>query len=275
MGSLIWGLSVWLLCLIWRKKTVFRKFGGSFDLTYRRFPLPVRWLLRKTVLQMNLILLQTHHLVSFFRELTGKPTVWFPTSRPLSDLTPRPCEPFDGGARRFVYVGQVKTTKGIRDIIDATVSLDEGIVVDVYGPLIGDIRPEAFVSAAQYCGVVEPDDVPQLLRHYDVLLLPTYHEGEGYPGAILEAYAAGLPVIATRWSAIPEIVDDTTGILIAPRDAEGLRRAICELAHAHELYYRLHEGALHAAKKFSSEYWCDRFVALARGLLAEDIHEQA
>ncbi|MEO1626915.1 MAG: glycosyltransferase family 4 protein, partial [Bacteroidota bacterium] len=57
-----------------------------------------------------------------------------------------------------------------------------------------------------YKGVLSKAEVLPTLREYDVLILPTYYGGEGYPGSIIEAYSLGLPVITTRWKSIPEIV---------------------------------------------------------------------
>ena len=58
-------------------------------------------------------------------------------------------------------------------------------------------------------------------------MLPTFYEGEGYPGAIIEAFSLGLPVISTHWKAIPEIVkDQQTGILIEPNTVEAFVKAI-------------------------------------------------
>lgn len=62
----------------------------------------------------------------------------------------------------------------------------------------------------------------------DIFALPSY--AEGLPMTILEAMAAGLPVVATRIGQIPEVVEDgRTGILVEPGDREGLSEALCLL----------------------------------------------
>ena len=61
-------------------------------------------------------------------------------------------------------------------------------------------------------------DVPDLLNAMDVFVLPSYSEGVSL--ALLEAMAAGRPVIATAVGGLPEVVTDgDTGLLIPPRDA--------------------------------------------------------
>jgi len=63
----------------------------------------------------------------------------------------------------------------------------------------------------------------ETIQKYDVLILPTFYQGEGYPGVIIEAYSLGLPVITTNWKAIPEIVENRkTGLLIEPRSTAAL-----------------------------------------------------
>jgi glycosyltransferase involved in cell wall biosynthesis len=69
------------------------------------------------------------------------------------------------------------------------------------------------------------DDVPDLLSACDIFVHTARVEGFGY--AVAEAMAAGLPVVATRCSSIPEIVEDSkTGILVDPEDHAALVGAI-------------------------------------------------
>ena len=69
------------------------------------------------------------------------------------------------------------------------------------------------------------DDVPTLLDAADVYVQPSLSEGLGL--AVLEAMAAGLPVIATRTGGLPEVVaDNQTGLLVPPGDAPALANAL-------------------------------------------------
>ncbi len=69
------------------------------------------------------------------------------------------------------------------------------------------------------------DDVPQLLRGFDVFALPS--QAEGTPLTILEAMAAGLPVVATRVGGVADmVIDGDTGALVEPGDPEGLALAL-------------------------------------------------
>ncbi|MCB9450137.1 MAG: glycosyltransferase [Anaerolineaceae bacterium] len=72
------------------------------------------------------------------------------------------------------------------------------------------------------------EDVPQLMAAFDIFLLPSLWEGFGL--VLLEAMAQQTPVVASAVSAIPEIVaEGQTGLLVPPRNAEGLAGALLTL----------------------------------------------
>jgi glycosyltransferase involved in cell wall biosynthesis len=85
-------------------------------------------------------------------------------------------------------------------------------------------------------------DVPDLLNAMDLFVLPSYSEGVSL--ALLEAMAAGLPVIATQVGGLPEVVTDgDNGLLIPPRDAGALAGALTRLLEAPELAKKLGQNA--------------------------------
>jgi glycosyltransferase involved in cell wall biosynthesis len=173
--------------------------------------------------------------------------------------------------RRFVFVGHVKPTKGIAEIIEASKNLPaRDFSVDVYGPLQDGVTQSWFTNTlVKYCGPLASEDVIKTLARYDVLLLPTYFDGEGYPGVILEAYCAGIPVISTNWGGIPEIVTVETGILVKPRDSAALVKAMRMLMDSDELLYALQQGAQGKAKEFDASRWTEYFVDLCHSLATE------
>lgn len=144
--------------------------------------------------------------------------------------------------------------------------LPGGLTVDLYGPLCFDVSLTELSGVPQlsYRGSVEPQDVHNLLLSYDALVLPSYREG--YPGVVLEAYAAGLPVVVARWIGVQELVDDSTGVLVEPRDASALRGAMLSLVENAELYARLREGVRRTREQFSDEVWHERFLEYCRSL---------
>jgi len=94
-------------------------------------------------------------------------------------------------------------------------------------------------------------DVPELLSCCDLFVLPSV--AEGLPNAVLEAMAAGLPVVTTRVGGVPEIIEDgVTGLLVPPKDPRALAEAISRVLRNPELAARIaHAGQEHVRSEFS------------------------
>ena len=219
------------LCFIFtrilNKKFVFRPFGGSLKDYYVKYSKPQKWIFDNTILKADIFFLQTHELIQYFTALGGEGKILhLPTSRdePQESLIPKS----KAFKKRFVFMGHIKESKGLNDILEAIEQLDDSYTIHLYGP-IKEAAYEALATAADspYKGLLKKEEVHETLSQYDVLLLPTYFSGEGYPGAIIEGYSLGLPVIASRWKAIPEIVEENkTGLLVHPKSTEALVKAI-------------------------------------------------
>jgi glycosyltransferase involved in cell wall biosynthesis len=264
MGAALYAAFLWILCTATGRPWALRIFGdasvkhSSMSAAHREL---LDWILRGC----PLLLVETRLAEWYFR-LRCRRVEWYPNSRPLSSAGPRRER---SEAARFVFVGHVKPSKGIREIFAAVHTLGNTATVDVFGPLHDGIEVSEFTSAVRYRGELPREEVANVLSKYDVLLLPTHYSGEGYPGVILEAFAAGLPVIATRWQAIPEIVTGDNGILVEPRDTFQLAAAMQYLMQSPTELRRLHEGALQTARRFDSMLWMDRFMRLVSDLVAQ------
>lgn len=269
------GLLVLGICCLFRKPFIVRKFGGT-DYLERGYL--IRQLSHLVVKGADLYLAQTRQLVRVAQEAGISHVRWYPTSRPM----PSSKEGQGKGqkfCRRFLYLGQVRLVKGISEIVQAgeRFGQDQHISVDVYGTLDFDVGKDFFsgLQKVRYCGVMEPQKVVQTLSDYDALLLPSYHPGEGYPGVVLEAYGAGLPVICSRWQALPEIVDQTTGILVEPKNAEELYMAMKRMIEDEEDYARLKNGVVKKRELFSTKYWGGVFVDLCKSAMRAKIDKSA
>ena len=265
MQAALYGFVVWFLCAVSGRNWVLRIFGDA-SIKHRTTQTANRVLLDWLLRRCPLLLVETRAAESYFRPRC-RHVDWYPNSRPLSpsDL---PCHA--ERATRFVYIGHVKPSKGIRELLATARTLPSDATIDIYGPLQHGIEQPEFTGRVHYCGELPPAEVPRVLSQHDILLLPTHYSGEGYPGVILEAFAAGLPVIATRWQSIPEIVNDENGALVEPRSAAELSETMeCLMRHPAE-FHRLCCGASRSAQLFNSTFWTARFIQIADGLTTRD-----
>jgi glycosyltransferase involved in cell wall biosynthesis len=256
---------LFLISRLTQKPLIIRKFGG--DDYRKRFGIIGRTMIEFILRRVELYLVQTQELIYQTQE-RGIPNVsWYPTSRPSPEID-QPIIQAKHRCQRFVYVGRIFEAKGMRVLADAGKRLPSAITVDVYGHWIDDFERTVFDDCPQvtYRGMLKPQEVIPTMQKYDASLLPTHYSGEGYPGAVLESYFAGLPVIATRWQALPEIIDDNVGILVEPKNADELLHAMLRLSEDTELFQRLRSNTSAKAAFFSTEHWGGRFIDYCREL---------
>ena len=173
-----------------------------------------------------------------------------------------------------VAVGFLRPTKYYDVLIEALAATQSEVVVRVCGTGTEQSR---LLALAERCGIRErfcivppPADVTAELRRAQFGVHPS--KSEGFPNAVLEEMAAGLPVIATRVGSIETLIEDgRNGILIYPGDEVALARAIDRLAGDPELRQSL--GG--AARLTAAEYSWDRCVSAYEALFSEVLAERA
>lgn len=108
------------------------------------------------------------------------------------------------------------------------------------------------------------DDVPELVATFDLFVHPALFDA--LPTAILEAMAAGVPVVASATGGIPEIVvEGETGLLVAPGDEEALATAIGRLVRHRTMLRELGAGGRRRAEEeFSTKRWVERLETIYR-----------
>lgn len=142
--------------------------------------------------------------------------------------------PPSGAGDRLLFVGRLVAAKGLPVLLAALAlarrerpSLSLAVVGD--GPDRPALEAEAQAlglgGSVSFLGYRNQEQVADLLSESSALVLPSF--AEGVPVVLMEAMAAGLPVVATRIAGIPELVEDgVSGLLVPPGDEEALARAI-------------------------------------------------
>ena len=120
-----------------------------------------------------------------------------------------------------LFVGRLSQEKGIETMLRAWNSLDVPLRVVGDGPSLDMVKGRA-AGAIAALGKREPKQVMKEMADAAFLIMPSECY-EGFPLVLVEAFAQGLPVIASRLGAMAEIVEDgVTGLHFAPGDAEDL-----------------------------------------------------
>ncbi len=163
---------------------------------------------------------------------------------------------------RLVFLSRVTPDKGVALAVEAVRRLNRragrlAMTLEIFGPLLP--KHKAWFDdmgidddeATTYRGPLEPDRVIDTLRAFDALLFPTWYSGEGFPGVVVEAYAAGIPVIASDWQDNPEVVaDGRTGAIVAAKSGEALECAIERLMNDGQYLATLKAGAREEATRY-------------------------
>ncbi len=155
-----------------------------------------------------------------------------PTTRHRGLLKGLFAEPF---SRIVGAIGRLSPEKGFEHLVKAALIVTRrdpsvGFVLFGDGPLRETLTRQIVASGLQGKFVLAGfrNDVERFLPLMDVLALPSYTEG--LPVVVLEAFAAGVPVVATRVGGTPEVVEDgVNGYLVEPEDASALARRIREV----------------------------------------------
>lgn len=142
----------------------------------------------------------------------------------------------DGPRSGILYVGRLTEEKGVRVLVGAAASGPGTIRVAGDGPLRHLAEQADDAGQIDYLGPLGPSAVFDELRRSAAMVMPSLWF-EGFPLTVLEAFATGTPVIASRIGSLGEIIEDgVTGMLTEPHDAHRLAEKMAWAAsHAEEM----------------------------------------
>jgi len=176
--------------------------------------------------------LNRHRELGFFSRATSAVIPW---GVPPPERTPHDSGKADGAPLRFLYIGGLRRYKGIEVVLDAfrrAPDLRASLDIAGAGELADACAEAAKDPRIRFHGFVKGEQKAELLTASDVLLLPSLcWETMGL--AALEAFSYGVPVLASRTGAVPELVEEgRTGFLLEPGDSAALAQSMARLASA-------------------------------------------
>jgi len=225
----------------WGSRIILHIHGGNFDEIYNKSHRLIRNYTQKVLELADAVIAVSEvlskrltHIVLVNHILTFKNCI-------AVDTVPArlSCCPTNGA--KALFLGVIGPSKGTYDLIEAMAFLKaRGISLTLWIAGLeereGDIdkarakiRKLDLEGVCQFVGAVYGANKSQLLNDASLLVLPSYHEA--LPMALLEAMAAGLPIVATRVGGIPEVVvDGYNGFLVEPGNVEALAEKLSVLA---------------------------------------------
>lgn len=252
-----YGILIAMMAKAFRKRCVFRLFGGRPGLALRRWPKPIANLLCTLLSLADKLVVQANVGKADFPGSLQNRIGVVRGYRDMAEIPKRAGRP--AKVVRFVYVGQVVRMKGIRVLLQAfrelqEVDLPRPVELHVYGKgPPGEVSRVERTPSAYYHGHVPNNVVIKDLRGYEVCVLPTLWEKEGHPGSLIEAMMAGLPIITTRWPGPSEIVEHgQNGLLVEPGSVSSLKEAMLRLVQNDRYRQSLAEGAKEMGRRFDS-----------------------
>lgn len=166
---------------------------------------------------------------------------------------------------KLCLFSRVMKEKGVEDAVQAVQKANQilGYIaynLDIYGQI--DARyaerfeevQKTFSQEVRYTGIVDFRKSTAVLKDYFALLFPTYYEGEGYANTVVDAFAAGLPVIATDWKYNAEVIrDGEDGIIYDTQEQDALLKILLDVAHKPEMVFRMKGTARERAFEYDPQ----------------------
>ncbi|WEF35668.1 glycosyltransferase family 4 protein [Pseudoduganella chitinolytica] len=239
---------IFLLGRLFGVPTILHLHGGGFMKFYEEECGKLRkWMVRNVYDNATHVLVLSGQWERWVRSMTRNPNVQALYNPVIAEPTTVPWSARDAGT--VLVLGRLNRAKGTYDLLQAAAQLPAELA-HARLRLGGDGEIEQAGAAVRELGLqdrvdllgwVGPADKPALLNTATVYALPSYHEG--LPMSVLEAMAAGLPVVTTPVGGIPEAVTDgVEGFLVEPGDVTALRDRLQLLLSDRALAQRMGEA---------------------------------
>lgn len=254
-----------LTAKLFRKKIVIHQHGGNFPEFYEKEISSIgRNYVKKVLSKGDAFLVLGTAWKDFFGEIIGRDRI---TVLPDAVTLPAPYQK-QYGAHKLLFLGRLCREKGIGELLSVMPGLQRQFPdVKLYlGGIWEDASLKERMLSIEDCvidlGWVSGSEKQRILRECDILVMPSYFEGQSV--SILEAMANACGIVASDTGGIPDmIVDGQTGLLVPPKDAKALEEKLLTLLADPDLCRRLGENAgKKAAAEYSMEQNINRLLAV-------------
>ena len=188
--------------------------------------------------------------------------VIMPNCKELSILTPEELVTQHTEPYKLCTFSRVMKEKGIEDAVNAVKAVNERFGRTVYSlDIFGQVDSGqtqwfeelkcGFPEYIRYGGLVPFDQSVEVLKNYFALLFPTRFYTEGIPGTVIDAYAAGLPVISAKWESFADLIDEAdTGMGYTFACVEELMALMETIAFSPNVVETMRQNCLKKAEEY-------------------------
>jgi glycosyltransferase involved in cell wall biosynthesis len=264
------GLFVWIARAL-GIRTILHFHGGDFPEFAASCPPWAARLLDATLRRTNRLIALTHDTEAFLASRTSRDRVHYLPNFVETELwaTERPAAR-GSSPIEILYVGWLIEAKGVRELLHAMRRIHDArlTLIGPAEPVFAETLASDLAALGDRVRVLPARAREELVPLYaaaDVFALPTWREG--FPNVLLEAMAAGLPLVTTPVGAIPDIVrDGKEALLVPPRDPDALAAALRRLVSDADLRLTMGQRAHERAMTFSAEQVLERLADIWREL---------
>ena len=177
----------------------------------------------------------------------------------------------DGDQIRVLFPGNPSRRKGAHWLPEIAARLPDNVQIVCATGLRGGWTQDMAAAGIEMLGGVAYDDMPALYRSVDALLLPTVREGDSL--VVLEAMSAGLPVVASNCSSLPErVAHGTGGFLPEVGDVQGFAESLVHLTDPAARHAMGRFNRERAVTQFSLKHMIARYVEVFSSLSSKSLY---
>jgi glycosyltransferase involved in cell wall biosynthesis len=227
-----------ILTKIFRKKLVCHLRGGYFLKFFKECNVLMKLIIKTAQKCVDAQIVLGNNLISIYEKFMSADKIFVvPNGRDFN---------FDENIKsdkdkiNILFLGNLIEEKGIIDFINAAIKILEKGIYNVSFQFAGNHynckeKIQNLISSIGNLDIVDIGHVQgkiktMLLQNADIFVFPTYYRNEGHPWVIVEALAAGLPIISTDWGAISEsVIDGSNGFIVEPKNVDALSLKIEQL----------------------------------------------
>ena len=173
--------------------------------------------LKKYVKYMDSIHVETYSMIEKLKHIGFEKCFYMPNFKYIKTIDLKSINNTNLRPYNLCTFSRVSKSKGIEDAINAVKLINEKykekiVTLDIYGRIEDEYLSDFKIVVKEnseyvkYKGEINANNSVDVLKNYFLLMFPTFYEGEGFAGTILDGFAAGLPIIASKWKYNSELI---------------------------------------------------------------------